>query len=175
MLLAVRSARPDAFIAYRPHPDVDAGHRPGRVTDAQALDHADEIVRGEAMPSLLARIDAVHVLTSLTGFEALLRGRDVVTHGRPFFAGWGLTTDLAGPIARRTRRLTLAQLVAGVLILYPRYLDPETGLLCPAEVLLDRFAEGWKPRVTPLIRLRQLQGRLARIWSRRGAAARTGA
>ena len=32
-------------------------------------------------------------MTSLTGFDALLRGKRVVTHGLPFYAGWGLTTD----------------------------------------------------------------------------------
>jgi capsular polysaccharide export protein len=115
------------------------------------------------MPSLLARVDGVHVLTSLTGFEALLRGLDVSVHGHPFYAGWGLTRDLTGPVSRRTRTLTLAELIAGTLILYPRYIDPVTELPCPPEILLDRFAEGWRPKTGWLIRLRQLQGRLARL------------
>ncbi|HMI20960.1 MAG TPA: beta-3-deoxy-D-manno-oct-2-ulosonic acid transferase, partial [Sphingomonas sp.] len=118
---------------------------------------------GEAMSSLLARIDGVHVLTSLTGFEALLRGLDVTVHGQPFFAGWGLTRDLAAPLSRRTRKLTLAELVAGTLILYPRYLDPVTERPCPPETLLQRFADGWKPKMTWVIRLRRLQGRIARM------------
>ncbi len=159
LLARVRAAEPAARILFKPHPDVDAGHRPGRITDAEALIHADEVVRGEAMPALLDRVDAVHVLTSLTGFEALLRGREVFVHGLPFFAGWGLTTDLARPVARRTRRLSLAQLVAGVLILYPRYMDPSTGLPCSPETLLSRFAAG-RTRTSWLVRARQVQGRL---------------
>jgi capsular polysaccharide export protein len=162
LLARARAAEPDAHILFKPHPDVDAGHRVGRVDDAVLLQHADEIVRGEPMPSLLARVDAVHVLTSLTGFEALLRGLEVIVHGQPFFAGWGLTRDLAPPIARRTRRLSLAELIAGALILYPRYLDPVTQLWCPPEVLLQRFADGWRPRLGPIVRLRRMQGRIAR-------------
>ena len=38
-------------------------------------------------------------MTSLMGFEALLRGIPVTTLGTPFYAGWGLTTDL-GPIPK---------------------------------------------------------------------------
>lgn len=163
LLVRARAAEPGARILFKPHPDVDAGHRKGRVPDQDLLAHADEIVRHEAMPSLLGRVDAVHVLTSLTGFEALLRGLEVITHGQPFFAGWGLTRDLAPAVARRTRRLTLPELVAGTLLLYPRYIDPVTELPCPPEILLDRFAEGWRPRVSWLIRARQWQGRLARL------------
>ena len=128
------------------------------------LAYADEIVRGEAMPSLLSRVDAVHVLTSLTGFEALLRGVEVTVHGQPFYAGWGLTHDLAPPLPRRGRPLTLPQLVAGTLILYPRYLDPVTELPCPPEILLQRFAEGWRPKASWLIRVRRWQGRLAKMF-----------
>lgn len=163
LLRRARAAEPGAHILFKPHPDVDAGHRVGRVPDSELFDYADEIVRGESMPSLLARVDGVHVLTSLTGFEALLRGLDVTVHGQPFFAGWGLTRDLAEPMPRRTRRLSLKELVAGALILYPRYLDPVTEQPCEPELLLQRFAEGWVPRRTWLIRLRQLEGRIARM------------
>jgi len=164
LLRRARAAEPDAHILFKPHPDVDAGHRRGHVPDAALHQYADEIVRRESMPSLLARVDGVHVLTSLTGFEALLRGLDVTVHGQPFYAGWGLTRDLAPPVVRRTRNLSLAELVAGTLILYPRYLDPVTERPCPPETLLQRFAEGWKPRLTWLIRLRRLEGRIARLF-----------
>jgi capsular polysaccharide export protein len=77
-------------------------------------------------------------MTSLAGFEALIRGRSVAVHGRPFYAGWGLTEDLA-PGADRGRRLALDELVAGTLLLYPLYLDPVTLKPCSAEQLLDRL------------------------------------
>jgi len=78
----------------------------------------------------------VHVLTSLTGFEALLRGLPVTCHGRPFYSGWGLTHDLVAGGNRRHRKLTLDQLVAGALILYPVYLDRSgPGLITPEQAL----------------------------------------
>lgn len=161
LLRRARAAEPDAEIWFRPHPDVDTGLRRGAVPDAAALHHADRIVRGGGMAPLLDMVDAVHTLTSLTGFEALLRGREVICHGAPFYAGWGLTRDL-GPVPdRRTRRLQLDELVAGVLILYPRYLDPVTGLPCPPEVLVNRMAGARAPgRLDWIAPIRRWQGRL---------------
>ncbi|MGU3392512.1 capsular polysaccharide export protein, LipB/KpsS family [Sphingomonas sp. M1A8_2b] len=161
LLRRARALEPDAEIWFRPHPDVDAGHRKGAVPDAEALGVADRIVRGGGMAALLERVDAVHVLTSLTGFEALLRGCDVTCHGMPFYAGWGLTRDLMPISDRRGRVLTLDELVAGVLILYPRYLDPVTGLPCEPETLFARMVAGDAVnRLGWVTRLRQIQGRL---------------
>jgi capsular polysaccharide export protein len=164
LLRRARLAEPDAEIWFRPHPDVDAGHRKGGLRDADALRYVDRVVRGDSMAALLAHVDAVHVLTSLTGFEALLRGREVVCHGIPFFAGWGLTRDLADTPERRRRRLSLDELVAATLILYPRYLDPVTMLPCPPETLISRIVE--RPGTPPnlLVQLRRIQGRLTRFF-----------
>jgi capsular polysaccharide export protein len=171
LLRRVRAAEPDAFIVFKPHPDVEAGLRPGHVSESDALRFADRVERSAGMPELLDAVDCVHVLTSLAGFEALLRGREVVAHGQPFYAGWGLTRDLAGPLPRRTRRLTLTELVAGALILYPRYLDPVTRLPCPPEVLMARLSEQSRPRSTWLTRIRDMQGRLRRSSRRARSAA----
>ena len=161
LLRRVRALEPEAEIWWRPHPDVDAGHRVGAVADAEALRYADRIVREGGMAPLLGAVDAVHVLTSLTGFEALMRGLDVTCHGTPFYAGWGLTRDLGEVPSRRGRSLSLDALVAGVLLLYPRYLDPVTGLPCPAEVLVDRIVHRHAPNRQGWIEpLRRLQGRL---------------
>ncbi|MES2491949.1 MAG: hypothetical protein V4579_01560, partial [Pseudomonadota bacterium] len=122
----VRVCAPDAWIIYRPHPDVDAGHRRGHVDDASMLRHADAVERGGSITAWIDLADEVHVLTSLAGFEALLRGKPVTTHGVPFYAGWGLTTDLGFVPARRGRQRTLDELVAATLLIYPRYLDPLT-------------------------------------------------
>ena len=147
----VRELEPDAYIIYKPHPDVEAGNRLGAVPDADILRYANHIERKAAMSALLEGVDALHVLTSLAGFEALLRGREVVVHGQPFYCGWGLTRDLAPPL-RRARQLSLTELAAGTLILYPRYLDPVTGVLCPPEVLMDRLA-AQRPRSPGWIKL----------------------
>ena len=140
LLARVRADEPDAYILFKPHPDVDAGLRRGAVPDDVALTYADAIVRNAALTPLLARVDAVHTISSLTGFEALLRGCPVVCHGQPFYAGWGLTRDLA-PISRRTRQRSLSELAAAALILYPRYCDPVTGVSCSPEALVQRLAQ----------------------------------
>ncbi|WP_375455605.1 capsular biosynthesis protein [uncultured Methylobacterium sp.] len=139
LLAAARARDPDAFLLYKPHPDVEAGFRPGAIPEAEALTFADRIVSGLSIVDLLDRVDHVETMTSLAGFEALIRGLSVATHGRPFYAGWGLTEDLA-PGAARGRALTLDELVAGTLILYPRYLDPVAMKPCGPEQLLDRLS-----------------------------------
>ena len=168
LLRAVRGANPEAFIAFKPHPDVEAGYRRGRVPPDQARALADAVLDHAPIAPLLAQVDQVHTITSLTGFEALLRGVAVTCWGQPFYAGWGLTEDRA-PIARRARRLTLDQLVAGALLLYPRYQDPVTELPTTPEVLLDRLAEAAPWRGGLLGRLRHWQGRaMARLARGRG-------
>ena len=163
LLRRARVLEPDAEIWFRPHPDVDAGHRKGAVRDADALAHADRVVRGGSMARLLDLVDAVHVLTSLTGFEALMRDRAVTCHGTPFYAGWSLTHDLAPVPARRGRALTVGELIAAVLILYPRYLDPATGLPCPPETLVRRMADGSAHnRLGWITRIRRAQGWMMR-------------
>lgn len=169
LLRATRATEPDAFILFKPHPDVEAGHRRGALSDGDVLRYADGVTRGSALPALLARVDVVHTLTSLAGFEALLRRRPVVVHGQPFYAGWGLTHDLDPP-PRRGRRLTLAELVAGALILYPLYRDPATGLPCPPEVLVSRLLESDEPERSLFTRLRRLQGWITNTARRRGGA-----
>jgi capsular polysaccharide export protein len=167
LLQRARAAEPGAMLVYRPHPDVDQGHRKGRIPDADALRYADMVVRAGTMAGLIEQVDAVHVLTSLAGFEALMRGKAVTTHGHPFYAGWGLTTDLAGAVARRTRRITLSELGAAALILYPRYMDPMTRKRCSVENLIDRIASAdYRPKVTMAMRFRRFQARINRHMGR---------
>jgi capsular polysaccharide export protein len=162
LLARVRRQAPEARILYKPHPDVLSGHRRGSVPEELCLRHADEVVSGTAISSLIDLVDEIHVNTSLAGFEALLRGKFVTTYGVPFYAGWGLTRDL-GPIpSRRTAPRTLDQLVAAALLLYPRYLDPVTGLPCPAEVIVNRLSSNLGDRPGWLVFMRRFQGRLLR-------------
>lgn len=135
LLTAVRHAHPDAFIVYKAHPDVLSGARVGALdTEAKRLYDLD--ASDIDIATLLENVDAVHTMSSLTGFEALLRQREVSTYGLPFYAGWGLTQDaLSSP--SRTRSLSLDALVAGTLILYPGYVDPATRQLCNAETVVS--------------------------------------
>lgn len=136
LLKTVREKRPDAYIIYKPHPDVVSGNRIGAIDENECLRYADQIAAQADVLTCLQYADEVHTLTSLTGFEALLRGKTVCCYGQPFYAGWGLTTD-AYPVARRTRRLQLAELVAGTLIYYPGYIHPEHRRLIDAASAIE--------------------------------------
>lgn len=142
LLRVVRQGNPDAYIVYKPHPDVMAGLRKEGVDERLALQWCDEQVFNIPMSAMLSRVEEVHLMTSLTGFEALLRNLKVTCHGQPFYAGWGLTEDKV-PIARRTRHLSIDELVAGVLILYPTYISRKTHRFTTPERALDELVE-WR-------------------------------
>ena len=170
LLRAARDANPGAVILYKPHPDVEAGLRPGRIAPEEAAALADAVLDRADPGPLLAEVDEVWTLTSGLGFEALLRGVAVVTLGAPFYAGWGLTRDLGPVPPRRRARAPLDGLVHAALIAYPRYLDPVSGRPCSPEVALERLAEGRIPRPGAANRaLAKLQGLFAgqaRLWRR---------
>jgi capsular polysaccharide export protein len=90
------------------------------------------------MEQLLEAVDGVHVRTSITGFEALLRGVPVETWGLPFYAGWGLTRDRL-TCARRGRGLVLDDLVYAALIHYPIYLSLRSGAYTTPERAVEEL------------------------------------
>jgi capsular polysaccharide export protein len=165
LLQAVREAHPSAHVLYKPHPDVLAGLRKKGEGEEEAMRWCDEVVTDAAMGELLSAVDEVHVLTSLAGFEALLRGKVVICYGQPFYAGWGLTNDQS-PIARRTRPVILDELVAGALILYPTYVSRTTGRFTTPERALDELL-GWRQKAKAGLPLwRQLLRPALRLWKR---------
>ena len=160
LLAAARAANPAAVILYKPHPDVEAGLRSGTVADAS--DFADAVLTQTNPIAALTVVDHVWTMTSLLGFEALLRGKSVTCTGMPFYAGWGLTDDRGLPCARRAARPDLISLVHATLIEYPRYFDPKTNMPCPVEVVIDRLESGDIPKPSRWNRsLAKLQGAFA--------------
>lgn len=136
LLLAVREANPDAWIIYKPHPDVEAGLRPGVINASILQRCANEVACNVDLSSCLEQADEVHTMTSLTGFEALLRGKVVYCYGLPFYAGWGLTYDSL-QCDRRKRNLNVAELIYAVLVSYPVYKLPNTEYLATVEQVID--------------------------------------
>lgn len=136
LLQSVRKSNENAFIVFKPHPDVLSGNRKGLKDKSIILKYCDEIIENVSIDSAINACDEIHTITSTSGFDTLLRGKKVVVYGKPFYAGWGLTNDLH-EIPRRTRVLSLEELVAGVLILYPRYIHPKSKNLCEVELALD--------------------------------------
>ena len=99
------------------------------------------------------------VASSQMGMEALIHGKRVMTFGQPFYAGWGLTNDLAPP--QRNRRLSLDELTAAALILYPRYIDPVSKLPAPVEVVVEALATEAAAQSTPKAKARRIWRNLA--------------
>jgi capsular polysaccharide export protein len=161
LLQAVRAAEPSAHVVYKPHPDVVAGLcRPGS-GEATALDWCDELLVDASIHQLFTQIDALHVLTSIAGFEALLRGLEVHTWGLPFYAGWGLSHDRLS-CERRGRRLPLDGLVHAALIDYPRYVSRHSGLFIEPEQAIEELL-AWRSAPPAPLSLRQ---RIFRHWGR---------
>ncbi|ASM76869.1 capsular biosynthesis protein [Vitreoscilla filiformis] len=162
LIQAARQAHPRAWLIYKPHPDVVAKLRSPGSDEHQAAQHCDEVLPHARMDTLLRQVDTVHVMTSLAGFEALLRGRRVVCWGRPFYSGWGLTDDrLDHP--QRQRALSLDALTAATLILYPTYLSQRTRRFTTPERTLDELRDQTPP--APLVRgLHAALTHVLRLW-----------
>lgn len=163
LLQAARAQFPDAFIVYKPHPDVASGNRKGQLALQQAMHYADAVETQASVVSCVEACDVVVTMTSLTGFDALLRGKRVVVHGRPFYAGWGLTEDVL-PVPRRLRTRSLDELVYCALIAYPLYWDPVLKGYTSCEAVLEQLRQR-RDALASSGKLQQLRvGYVARQW-----------
>jgi len=170
LLRRVRADNPQAVILWKAHPDVVAGLRPGAVAPEDLKGLADACLDDSSAHDALSLADEVWTMTSGTGFEALLRGLPVTCLGAPFYAGWGLTRDLAPVPARRRSGLQIEDLAWAALIGYPRYYDPISRRPCPPEVVVARLRDGRVlPRSALLRGLAKAQGLAANyafLWRR---------
>jgi capsular polysaccharide export protein len=139
LLQAVRKANPRDYIIYKIHPDIQAGLRSNETNENDILQFCNEVVFNVNIEQLFPLVDEVHVLTSLAGFEALLRNKTVVCYGQPFYSGWGLTKDVYTPNRLHSRKLLLNELIAGTLILYPIYVSKVTGKFTTPERALEEL------------------------------------
>ena len=159
LLRNVRKQNPDAVVIYKPHPDVEVGLRPGPLAEARR--HCDVIAADRAPIPVINQVDEVGTMTSLLGFEALIRGKAVTCLGLPFYSGWGLTHDRHA-VPRRQARPDLLGLIHACLIEYPRYFDPVSRLPYPPEVVVERLAKGADlPQAWYLRPLTKIQGAFA--------------
>lgn len=160
---------PGAQIIYKPHPEVLQG-------TAQPMSDPN-LVRGIckvleeniSLAECFRTIDHVYTITSLSGFEALLRGLKVTTLGCPFYSGWGLTDDRQ-PTDRRNRKLTVEQLFAGAYILYPKYFDPVAKEYIDIERAIELLAEMRAAYVSPNCSLGPIDARTKAMGDRRQPA-----
>jgi capsule polysaccharide export protein KpsC/LpsZ len=117
---------PGAQILYKPHPDVLSGNREYASQPADVANIAQVIVKDFPLSQAFHGVDHVYTITSLSGFEALLRGIKVTTVGAPFYSGWGITDDRQ-KTDRRTQTRSLEEVFAAAYILYSQYFDADSG------------------------------------------------
>ncbi|GMN90428.1 capsular polysaccharide export protein, LipB/KpsS family [Francisella sciaenopsi] len=139
----------DAEILYRPHPEVYKGYQKNK-----SLKNIEKLatISHPSIPYIdfLENVDKVYVINSLSGLEALLWGKEVVTVGAPFYSGWGLTDDRCTKSKKyRKRKLSFMDLFIGVYIRYPLYLanpfNPFDGIIAScykihADMLCSAFS-----------------------------------
>lgn len=158
LLQTVRDRNPDAFIIYKPHPDVTTGNRPGQIPQDVMAKLADCIAHDADIIDCIQQADELHTMTSLSGFEALLHGKIVYCYGQPFYAGWGLTID-EHPHPRRQRKLMLLDLIYQALVAYPTYIHPQEHHVMSVE----EAAEWLMGQARPEIAMRKKTNRLTRL------------
>ncbi|WP_274968196.1 beta-3-deoxy-D-manno-oct-2-ulosonic acid transferase [Succinimonas amylolytica] len=166
LICRVRKDNPHALLIVKIHPDVLIGLRGGLLGINDLASSVDFLCTDRYTSLDLIEIaDEVHTISSLTGFEALIRGKKVVCYGMPFYAGYGLTQDVStedgNGIAvqackrRKVANLDITDLVIGSLILYPRYFNWDTGCVASAEeiiAVLHNHPEGTRQNRILLIR-----------------------
>ena len=136
LLALVRENNPQSFIIYKPHPDTLVSARPGAVKEDCFY---DQLVEKGSILDIFGQVDEVHTITSLAGFEALLRDIPVFTYGMPFYAGWGLTHDHY-TCSRRERRIDLETLLFCALVKYPVYAGND-GQPCEVEEIIHLISK----------------------------------
>jgi capsular polysaccharide export protein len=137
VLQLVRDLNRDAYIIFK-LPSLHYRSTPLLLKDNR-LKCADKVVSDARIGQCIELADEVHTVTSLAGFEALLRGKAVTTYGTPFYGGWGLTTDYSD-FERRKRKVTLDELIYAALVLYPQYYSYLRRSLCSVEDAVLEFA-----------------------------------
>ena len=136
LLRCARERHPDAFIVYKPHPDVVSGLRVGHVPTDITERLADAVLPDADILALIERADHIETISSLAGFEALLRGKSVTTHGLPFYAGWGISQDLTA-CTRRSRKRSIDEMTTIAFTRYTRHMNPYTGKACTVHELIE--------------------------------------
>lgn len=124
MVRLAKYENPNSEVLYRPHPEIYKGFQESKFKSINVQYFAKVISPDEHIIDIIERVDQVYTITSLTGLEALLRGKKVTVLGKPFYAGWGLTDDRSVfKPENRMRKLELWELFAASYLIYPRYLN----------------------------------------------------
>jgi len=130
----------NAHIIIKTHPDVLLGNKKGYLGKLlETCDSRIHLLADDVCPSqLIAGANQVATVSSQLGFEALWKNKPVTCFGWPFYAGRGLTQDLAtSKIPYDRPAASLLELINAALIQYPTYMHPDSKQPCEVEDIID--------------------------------------
>jgi len=123
IILSALEENEGADVFVKVHPDVLTGKRKSSIDIDLAKKYCKVITENTNPVMLLEEFDKIYTQTSQMGFEAAFLGKEVITFGMPFYAGWGITQDKLKN-ERRQRKLTPLEVFAAAYILYSSYYNP---------------------------------------------------
>ncbi|WP_164848448.1 hypothetical protein [Sinorhizobium meliloti] len=133
----------DADIVVKIHPDAMT---PGKLSAVSSnlgpylRNPRLKLIEEKVNPyTLFEAVDEVYTVSSGMGFEAVMAGKPVTCFGVPYYAGWGLTTDMV-PFPRRSKKRTVEEVFHVAWIMLSRYADPKTERLCSIEHAVKAMA-----------------------------------
>ena len=151
MLVDAVKENPNSLIFVKVHPDalVKRKKRAKGFFTPENTKYKNVILFAENINpvAVLKNVDKVYVWSSGMGFEALMCGKEVITYGTPFYAGWGVTTDrhlwFQTPELkkRRAKRRTVEELFYYSYVWYSHYVDPKTNKACSIDEAVDYLLE----------------------------------
>lgn len=134
MIQAALTENPGKAIYLKTHPD--NLHR-NMTTQSGFCDPRIKIIRDDiSAPDLMDAAGKVYVVSSQMGFEALIRGKEVVVFGLPFYAGWGITDDRSS-LVRRSQKRTIEEIFYVACIQLSVYIDTTKGTLIEIEDMIS--------------------------------------
>ncbi len=121
MVRLAKKENPLAEVVYRPHPEVYKGYQSSKFNKANVEFFASIQNPEVNIIESIEKSDHIYTICSLSGLEALIRGKKVTLLGRAFYGGWGLTDDRATYV-NRNRKLNTLELFLLIYVVYPKYL-----------------------------------------------------
>ncbi|KZL17741.1 General stress protein A [Pseudovibrio axinellae] len=123
MLDQALSENPNKVILFKWHPDNIHMNAEIHIKNREMIIE----VRDEfSTVDILDVCSKVYTISSQVGFEALLRDKEVVVYGQPFYSGWGLTDD-RNKNHRRTEKRTIEELFYLTCVKNSIYFEGKTG------------------------------------------------
>jgi len=146
IILSALEENPNRDIFVKIHPDVLTGKRKSSIDIDLAKKYCKVLTQNTNPILLLEEFDKVYTQTSQMGFEAAFLGKEVVTFGMPFYAGWGITKDKLQN-SKRKRKLTPLEVFAAAYILYSKYYNPYEKRECDIIETIEEIAKRRKEYV----------------------------